>query len=348
MNKLIPLICGMACLLFAMPVQSQNLYDTASANASTLTAVPFLRMNTDIRSAGIGGSAIALPGTNATHYANPARMIQVSNKSSITMAYSPWMTNLVKNIALYSVSGYYKSSDNEVISGGVRYFKQGELKQTDDNGQVLGQSNPYDLAIDASYARKLADRLYIGASFRYIYSHIISSGYAGYQNGSAVGADLGLYYETGETENGQSWHMGAVVSNVGSKIKYSTSSNGYALPATAGLGISFKQKLTEEDALIFSGDMVSPITKQVPGKSFFQDRMQYNIGGEYDYHSLLFIRAGYSSESTQFEGFQFITTGLGLSFKSCKLDMAYLIPSGTSTSSTMSNTFKIGFSFIIK
>lgn len=348
MNKFILLVCGITFLFFTKPVQAQNISDSVSVNASSATAVPFLRMNTDIRSAGMGESAIALPGDDVTHYANPARMVQVNNTSSISVSYSPWMTSLVKNIALYSFSGYYKPSENEIFSGGIRYFKQGELKQTDDNGQVLGQTNPFDLAIDASYARKLSERLYIGASFRYIYSHIISSGYAGYQNGSAVGADLGIYYQSEENDNGQSLHLGAVISNVGSKIKYSDNSNGYSLPGMAGLGAAFQQKLTDEDVLIFSGDIASPITAQISGKSFFQDRMQYHIGGEYGYHSMLFVRAGYASESTQFDGFQFITTGLGLSFKSCKLDMAYLIPTGTETSSTMSNTFKIGFAFIIK
>jgi Type IX secretion system protein PorV len=348
MKKIIPLICGMACLLFAKPAIAQTTGDSVTAAASSLTAAPFLRMNTDIRSAGIGESAIALPGDNATHYANPARMVQVKNQSSIAIAYTPWMTNLVKNVALYSVSGFYKTSANEVISGGIRYFKQGELKQTDDYGQVLGQSNPYDMAIDASYARKLSDQLYIGATFRYIYSHIINSGYAGYQNGTAVAADLGLYYQTKENAIGQSWHMGAVITNVGSKIKYSDASNGYALPSTAGLAVTFQQKLTEEDRLIFTADAVSPLTSPVPGKSFFQDRMQYNFGGEYGYHSMLFIRAGYSSESTEFSGFQFVTTGLGLGFKACRLDLAYLIPTGSGTTSTMSSTFKLGLSFIIK
>jgi len=348
MKKLIPLICGMACILFAEPAKSQNSADSVNAAASSLTAAPFLRMNTDIRSAGIGESAIALPGDNATHYANPARMVQVKNTSAIAVAYTPWMTNLVKNVALYSVSGFYKTSENEVISGGIRYFKQGELKYTSDQGDALGQSNPYDMAIDASYARKLSENLYIGATFRYIYSHIVNNGYAGYQNGSAVAADLGLYYQTKENGNGQSWHMGAVLTNLGSKIKYSNASNGYALPSTAGLAVAFQQKLTEEDQLIFTADAVSPLTSPVPGKSFFQDRMQYNAGGEYGYHSMLFVRAGYSSESTQFGGFQFVTTGLGLAFKSCRMDMAYLIPAGSSTSTNVNNTFKLGFSFIIK
>jgi hypothetical protein len=348
MKKLIPLICGMACLLFAKPAISQTIGDSVNAAASTLTAAPFLRLNTDIRAAGIGESAIALPGDNATHYANPARMVQVKNTSSVAVAYSPMATNLVKNIALYSVSGFYKTSENEVISGGIRYFKQGELKLTGDQGDVLGQSDPYDMAIDASYARKLSEQLYLGATFRYIYSHIVNSGYAGFQNGSAVAADLGLYYQTKENSKGQSWHLGAVVSNVGSKIKYSDISNGYALPATAGIAAAFQQKLTDEDRLIFTADAVSPLTAPVPGKGFFEQRMQYNVGGEYGYHDLLFVRAGYSSESTQFSGFQFITTGLGLSFKSCRIDMAYLIPSGNATSSTTTSTFKLGFSFIIK
>jgi hypothetical protein len=348
MNKFITLICIMVCLLFAKPANSQTTGDSVTAGASSLTAAPFLRMNTDIRAAGIGESAIALPGDNATHYANPARMMQVKNTSSIAIAYTPWMTNLVKNVALYSVSGFYKTSSNEVISGGVRYFKQGQLKQTDDYGQALGQTNPYDLAIDASYARKLSEQFYIGATFRYIYSHIVNSGYAGYQNGSAVGADLGLYYQTKENAKGQSWHMGFVVANVGSKIKYSTASNGYALPSTAGLAVAFQQNLTEEDKLIFTADVVSPLTSPVTGKGFFENRMQYNAGGEYGYHNMLFVRAGYSTESTQFGGYQFVTTGLGLNFKSCRLDMAYLLPAGSSTSSTMSNTFKLGLAFIIK
>jgi hypothetical protein len=348
MNKLIPLICGMACLLFAMPARSQTNTDSITAAASSLTAAPFLRMNTDVRAAGIGESAIALPGDNATHYANPARMVQVTNKSAVNVSYTPWMTNLVKNVALYSVSGFFKTSDDEVISGGVRYFKQGELKQTDDFGQVLGQTNPYDLAIDASYARKLSENLFIGASFRYIYSHIVSTGFMGYENGSAVAADLGLYYQTDVNENGQSWNLAAVVTNVGSKIKYNTNSEGYSLPAAASIGAAFTQRITDEDQLIFTGDVVSPLTAPIPGNSYFENRMQYNLGGEYGYHNLFFIRAGYSSESTQLSGFQFVTTGLGLAFKSCKLDMAYLIPAGSSTSSTVSNTFKIGFSFIIK
>jgi hypothetical protein len=348
MNKLIPLFCGMAGLLLANPAMSQTVGDSVTAAASTLTAAPFLRMNTDIRAAGIGESAIALPGDDATHYANPARMVQVKNTSAVAVAYSPMATNLVKNIALYSVSGFYKTSENEVISGGIRYFKQGELKLTGDQGDALGQSNPYDMAIDASYARKLSQKFYLGATFRYIYSHIVNSGYDGFQNGSAVAADLGLYYQTEENSEGQSWHLGAVVANVGSKIKYSNISNGYALPSTAGVAVAFQQNLTDEDRLIFTADAVSPLTAPVPGNGFFEQRMQYNVGGEYGYHNLFFIRAGYSSEGTQFSGYQFVTTGLGLSFKSCRIDMAYLIPSGSATSSTTTSTFKLGFSFIIK
>ena len=143
MNKFIPLLCGMACVFIAKPSFSQNAGDSITASGSYNTAVPFLRMNTDVRSAGIGESAMALPGDNVTHYANPARMAQVGNKSSVAFSYTPWMTNLIKNVALYSVSGYYKTSENEVISGGIRYFKQGQLKQTSDGGNDLGQFSLY-------------------------------------------------------------------------------------------------------------------------------------------------------------------------------------------------------------
>jgi len=348
MKRYVPLLCGMACLVFVSVARSQTIYDSATAGASSLTAAPFLRMNPDVRSSAIGQSGIALQGNNITHYANPARMVQVSDKSAVSLSYTPWMNNLVKNVALYAVSGYFKSSDNEVISAGVRYFKQGQLNQTDESGQSFGVYNPYDLAIDASYSRKLSEVLYIGATFRYIYSQILSTGFNGYQNGSAVAADLGLYYQSKENEKGQTVSLGGVVTNIGSKLKYNVNSPGYALPATAGIGGAFNQKMTDEDRVIFTADLLTPITQPVAGKGFFQDRIQFNFGGEYDYHSLLFVRAGFSHESTAFDGYEFVTTGIGLNVKSCRVDLAYLIPSGSTTSSIMSNTFKIGFSFIIK
>jgi Type IX secretion system protein PorV len=348
MRKLYPLISGVICLFLTKASQSQSSADSINAIANSNTAAPFLRMNADVRASGIGGTGIALPGDNITSYVNPARMIQVSTKCAANVSYAPSMTNLVKNIALYSFSGHYKTSDNEVISAGIRYFKQGELKQTSDQGDDLGSTHPYDMAIDASYARRLSDKLFIGASFRYIYSHIVNSGFQGYKNATAVAADLGLYYQTKENSNGQSWNLGAVVSNVGSKLKYGSSYDGYSLPATAGLGVAFKQKLTDEDELIFSGDVLAPITTPISGKGFFENRMQYNAGGEYGYHSMFFIRAGYSSENTQYSRYNLVTTGMGFYYKSCRLDLAYLIPTGGSTSSTISNIFKIGFSFILK
>jgi len=108
MKKILQLLCGWACICGTLTVRAQNYSDSLSLDGSyqaSPVAVPFLRMSQDIRSAGIGESGVALPGDNVTHYANSARMVQVQSKSAVSLAYTPWMTNLAKNIALYAASG---------------------------------------------------------------------------------------------------------------------------------------------------------------------------------------------------------------------------------------------------
>ncbi|MFT3703858.1 MAG: PorV/PorQ family protein [Agriterribacter sp.] len=351
MRKFVQLLLGAGCLLMASSVSAQNNTDSVSLNGQYQVipvAIPFLRMNQDIRSAGIGESGVALPGSNITHYANPARMLQVENKSAVALAYTPWMSNLAKNISLYSASGYYKFSSVDVFSAGLRYFKQGKLQLTDEYGQNMGESSPYDLAVDLSYARKITDRLHLGASFRYINSHIISSGYDGYKNGNAVAADLGLYYASKINAKGQSLHLGAALTNIGSKVKYGAAFSSYQLPANLAVGAAFKQKMQEVHQLIFSAELNKLLVASSGNKQNLGNTIQYNFGGEYAYHEILAIRAGYSYASRQVGGLQYLTMGLGVKYKICRFDVAYLIPSGRSTASTISNTFKLGLGFIIQ
>ncbi|WP_153795745.1 PorV/PorQ family protein [Foetidibacter luteolus] len=351
MKKIVQLLTAMAAVVAVTPVMAQDHSDSLSINGlyqASPVAVPFLRMNQDIRSAGIGETGVALPGDNVTHYANPARMVQVQSKSAINVAYTPWMTNLAKNIALYSVSGYYKFSDEDVFTAGVRYFKQGRLQMTDDYGQSLGESSPYDMALDLSYARKITDELHIGASFRYINSRIISGSYDGYRNGSAVGADLGLYYQSKANVKGQSWHLGMALTNIGSKVKYGAAFNSYQLPTNLALGVAFKQKIEDDHELIFSTEFNKLLVAPANGKNSFGNTLQYNFGGEYTYNSMFSVRAGYSHESKTTGGLQFITTGIGLKYKVCRFDMAYLLPSGKGAGAMVNNTFKLGLGFILK
>jgi|GEM_PF-633079 len=351
MKKMLLLLCTWVCSLPVMQAHAQNQADSLSLDGlyqGVPVAVPFLRMNQDIRSAGIGESGVALPGDNVTHYANPARMVQVQSKSAVAIAYTPWMTNLAKNIALYVASGYYKLSDEDVFSASLRYLKQGRLQLTDDYGQHMGESSPYDLAMDVSYARKITDVLHIGASFRFINSHMISSGYAGYNDGNAVAADLGIYYASKPNTKGQSLSLGAALTNIGSKIKYGAAFNSYRLPANLAIGAAFKQQMEEEHELIFSAELNKLLVAAAAPANSFGNTLQYNIGGEYTYHGMFSVRAGYSHESRQVGGLQYITTGLGLKYKLCRFDLAYLLPSGKGAGATINNTFKLGLGFILK
>ncbi|RAJ06549.1 hypothetical protein LX64_01676 [Chitinophaga skermanii] len=347
MKKFSRLISALACMFIMSTANAQNNTDSVTWNGkASPTAVPFLRMNTDIRSAGIGESGVALPGDNVTHYANAARMAQIESKGAVAVAYTPWMSNLAKNIALYAASGHYKFNEREVFSASLRYFKQGKLLQTDEYGQSVGESNPYDLAVDVSYARKLSNRFSIGAAFRYINSHIANNSYAGYKNGNAVAADLGVYYQSKENAQGQSWHAGAALTNVGTKIKYGEDNSSYKLPSNFALGVAFQQKWEELHQVILTTEVNKPLVKSyVDG---FGKNIVYNVGGEYAYRKMLALRAGYNYENTAVGGLRYVTTGLGVYYKILRFDLAYLIPTQDGANATISNTFKFGFSFLIQ
>jgi hypothetical protein len=371
MIKLISLSCLCTMVFACTGLHAQNYADTINNPGiyAIPVAAPFLRFNQDVRSSGMGNTAVALPGDDLNHYANPARMMNVTSKAGATAAYSSWLHGLSNNIYHLSFSGYARLNDEEVISGGFRYFKQGSLTHTDENGQAVGSSEPYDWCFDAAYSRKLAEHWNIGGTMRFIQSHMLNGndGYAGYKNGNSVAADIGVYYSTAANSKNQSWHFGTAITNLGSKMSYGSDDKRYYLPANFSLGAAFETNIEETHHLTFSAELnkllvpsvdatgVQP-DKGVIGAAFSSWRdapggfseevkeMIYGFGVEYTYKTILSLRSGYYHESTAKGGLQYATFGLGLHYKDFILNMAYLAPTGgTASANTISNTFKIGF-----
>ncbi|HSC52152.1 MAG TPA: type IX secretion system outer membrane channel protein PorV [Phnomibacter sp.] len=333
-------------------------------------SVPFLRLNHDIRAAGMGDAATALPGSTANHFANPARMMEVQGKGGAQLSYIPWLQNMGNKIAHYSTSGYLHADEKQTFSGGFRYFKQGTLKVTDVNGNTLMESKPGDLAVDLSYARRLSDHWNIGTTFRYINSRIISAdiSYGGYSNANTVAADLGVYYQGSTNSKGETWYFGTAITNIGGKIAYNESAtNQNYLPANFSAGGSFKKEngdhqfiLTaemnkllvpsiQEDGTQPEKSAVSAIfsswTDATGGFSEEVKEMQWNAGAEYTYQNLLSVRAGYNYQNTSKGGANYFTTGLGVQLKPVQLNMAYTITNGGTASNALPNTWKLGLAF---
>ena len=72
------------------------------------SAVPFLTITPDSRSGALGDAGVAMdPDANSIHW-NPAKLAYMTKPFGMSVSYTPWLKNLVPDINLNYLSGFYK------------------------------------------------------------------------------------------------------------------------------------------------------------------------------------------------------------------------------------------------
>jgi hypothetical protein len=351
------------------------------------TAVPFLRISPDARSGAMGDVGIAIsPDANAQYW-NVGKIPFAAKKFGVSATYTPWLKDLVPDIFLAYVAGYAKfgENDNQAVSASLRYFSLGDINYTDINAAPLGTGKPREFSFDGGYSRKFSDYFSLGLGLRYIHS-AIASGLSGgqgtdYKPGNAFAADLGFYYtktkEIDEFRN-SNFSFGAVLSNVGSKISYSSTRKDF-IPINLGLGAAYTYQVDEYNKFTLALDLnkllvptpqdsaSDPATtgpkyyypeKSVVSGMFgsfgdapggFSEEMkevQISAGAEYWYQNQFAVRAGYFYENKDKGDRKYFTCGLGVRYNIFNLNFAYLVPSGSGiTRNPLSNTLRFSLMF---
>jgi len=345
------------------------------------SAVPFLRISPDARSGGMGDVGIATaPDANAA-FANIARTPFSTSKAGVAINYTPWLRDLsVNDVFLASLAGFYKIDDKQAISASLRYFKLGSIQFTDALGNDLQQYNPKEFAIDLGYSRKLTNKLGLGIAIRYINSNLASGNFGGqnYKAGSSVAGDLHLYHH-GAKENGQGLNWGLTLSNLGSKISYSSDATQKDyIPANIGLGIAYTKVFDEANKITFALDinkLLVPTPPVLTGNTSsdsaalvkYRDRgvasswvkslgdagaseeiqeINLSVGAEYWYNNQFGFRAGYFYENPNKGNRKYFTVGASLKYSMFGLNFSYVFPTGSGISRIpLSNTYRFGLVF---
>jgi len=341
------------------------------------TAVPFLRISPDARAAGMGDLAIATsPDANSSFW-NLAKVPFNTSKGGISASYTPWLKEILNDVYLAAVAGYYKFDDQQALSGSLRYFSLGQIQFTDGLGNPLNEYRPREFGVDVGYSRKLSEKSGIGVGLKYIYSNLAEGPVAGnnYKAASAVAGDLAYFYN-GQNEQGQGWAFGAVLSNLGSKISYTDNADQKDyIPANLGLGTTYTRIFNEQNKLAFGVDInkllvptppLNPTAadlqeyrnKSVIGSWFssFGDapdgfseeikEFQVSLGAEYTYNNQFSLRAGYFHEDKTKGNRRYFTMGVGVKYQSFGLNFSYLLPSGSGVDrNPLSNTLRFSLLF---
>ena len=363
-SKLTRLIVPVLLLMFTQTSIAQS----GSENPIT-TAVPFLRLASDARTAAMGDVGVATnPDANSMFY-NGAKTVFNESKYGIGITYTPWLSELdIKNINQISVGAFYKLSDKEAVSLGFRNFNQGTFTFTDAIGNELSTFKPSDLAVEAGYSRKLSTKSGIVLNIRYIHSRLANNSVnSNYKSGNAVAADLSYFYTKKE------WNFGVALTNLGSKMKYGGEPS--YIPANLALGAAYNKDINSDNKISFALEFNKLLVPTPPGAadaqkvadynnkgvvgswfSSFGDapgggeeelrEVQFGIGAEYMYKEILSLRAGYFLEDQMKGNRHYLTVGAGLAYKVAGINFSYLVPTGINTNNNaLKNTFRLSLLF---
>lgn len=276
MKKLKALVVALLALIIVSPVALAH--DIKNEFNPIQTGVTSLSIAPDARGASMGDLGVATDPDANSQYWNPSKYAFAYSNAAVSLSYTPWLRKLVNDIFLANLNGYWKlgGNDNQALSASLRYFSLGEVNTTDGSGVTTQSLNPYEMALDLGYSRKLSESFSMGVVFRYIYSDLgFSDSYAGDQTtgASAFSADISGYYTSYPIigRNECQWSWGWNISNIGTKVSYNNGEDPAFLPTNLRIGTAFTFPLADYHNLTLALDLNKLLVPTRPRESDFDD-----------------------------------------------------------------------------
>ena len=225
----------------------------------------------DARSAGMGDIGAATDPDVNSQYWNPAKYPFCISKAGVSLNYTPWLRQLVNDIDLAYLSGYYRIGDYAAISGSLRYFSLGEV-YTDYENENAMTVKPYEMSLDVGASLMLSENFSIAAALRWLYSDLRYDYTEDASPASAFAADLACYYQNylnigpRECQLG----LGMNISNVGSKITYFGDDRSQFLPANLRLGASLMIPVDEYNRFTIAADANKLLVPMAPTEEMWK------------------------------------------------------------------------------
>ena len=334
----------------------------------------------DARAAGMGDVGAATDPDVNSQFWNPAKYPFCISRSGIALNYTPWLRQLVNDIDLAYVAGYYRIGDYSAVSGSLRYFSLGEVYTSEDENAMTVK--PYEMSLDVAYSLMLSEKFSLAAAIRWIYSDLRYNYEEDSKPASAFAADLAMYYQNYINIGSRECQLGLGVniSNIGSKISYYGDDRSQFLPANLRIGASLLIPVDEYNRFAISADANKLLVPTVPAqregessadyqariieeysnvsaisgifKSFSDapgglkeelQEIQWSVGAEYVYHDQFSIRGGYHHESANKGNRKYSTVGGGFRMNVFSLDVGYVI--STAQSKPLDQTLRFSLTF---
>ncbi|MBX3101912.1 MAG: type IX secretion system protein PorQ [Bacteroidetes bacterium] len=185
----------------------------------------YLRLPVSPRQAALGGTAVALPSTDAAlAQRNPAQL----SKHMHQRVYFSWVDHLAG--INYGTAGYAQHIEGfGTVHAAYQFVNYGTFTEADEFGNRLGTFRASDNALTLGVGREVAENLRVGANLKVLNANIYR------QSAWGLAADLGIYYYY------EKWdlHIAAVAQNLGVQLSaYSGAGQKHPLPFDLQLGLA--------------------------------------------------------------------------------------------------------------
>ena len=377
MKKILSIIIILLSCIAVKAQDKTNMFNPVNSAVTSQTIAP------DARSAGMGDVGVATDPDAASQFWNPAKYPFCISRAGVALNYTPWLRQLVSDMDLAYLSGYYRIGDYSAVSGSLRYFSLGEVMLSSGQGEQYDMTiNPYEMSLDVAYSLMLSETFSISAGVRWIYSDLTYDFNEDTAPGSAFAADLSCYYQNyinlGQREC--QLGLGLNISNIGSKISFGGSDESEFIPTNMRLGAALMIPVNEYNRFTIAADANKLLVPTYPKQNEdepdneYQDRLrkdyydvssisgifksfsdaprgfkeeleeiQWSIGAEYVYNDQFSLRAGYHHESENKGNRKYFTVGAGFKMNVFSLDAGYVI--ATAKSNPLDQTLRVSLTF---
>lgn len=362
------------CVLTADADKKEDMFNPVNTAVTSQTIAP------DARAGSMGDVGAATDPDVNSQYWNPAKYPFNISRAGVSINYTPWLRQLVNDIDLAQLVGYYRIGDYSAVSASLRYFSLGEVQLSEsDNALTI---NPYEMSVDVAYSLMLSEKFSLAAAVRWIYSDLTYDYTDQTSPASAFAADIACYYQNYINIGARECQLGLGmnISNIGSKITFGGSDRSEFIPTNLRLGASLMIPIDDYNRISFAADanklLVPTYPQQKEGESSadydarvekdyydvssisgifksFSDapggfseelkEIQWSVGAEYVYNDKFALRAGYHHESETKGNRKYFTVGAGFKMSVFSLDAGYVI--ATAKSNPLDQTLRFSLTF---
>ena len=277
-------------IVFGLQLNAQTTATQVTPNPNDsrviTTGVPFLLIASDARAAGMGDMGVATSVDAYSQYWNPSKYVFSETKSGFGLSYTPYLSKLVNDISLGNLTYFNRINERSAFAVSLRYFSLGEIEIIQDEFSQALIEKPNEMTVDVSYSLRLADQFSMGVALRYLRSDLrIQAVDETAKAASSFAVDLSAYYQGEEQNFGDidgRIRAGAIIQNLGPKIKYDESGSETFLPTNLRLGGGFDFLLDQYNTVSVTAEVTKMLVPTPPLYGTYTDYTDNNENGIFD------------------------------------------------------------------